>query len=84
MSQIHTQGSHFWRLLVTVDFEDGFNTKIWSGLVYHSHVWSTTQMVAKLEKWPISSYMSPAVTMISARDASASEKIRNIFIQSMR
>ena len=30
MSQIHTQGSHFWRLLVTVDFDDGFNTKICS------------------------------------------------------
>ena len=30
MSQIHTQGSHFWRLLVTVDFDDGFNTKMCS------------------------------------------------------
>ena len=27
MSQIHTQGSHFSRLLVTVDFDDGFITK---------------------------------------------------------
>ena len=30
MSQIHTQWSHFWRLLVTVDFDDSFNTKLWS------------------------------------------------------
>merc|ERR1712015_75149 len=30
MLQIHTQGSHFWRLLVTVDFDDGFNTKVCS------------------------------------------------------
>ena len=30
MSQIHTQWSHFWRLLVTVDFDDSFNTKVWS------------------------------------------------------
>ena len=30
MSQIHTQWSHFWRLLVTVDFDDSFNTKEWS------------------------------------------------------
>ena len=30
MSQIHTQWSHFSRLLVTVDFDDGFNTKICS------------------------------------------------------
>ena len=30
MSQIHTQGSHFWRLLVTVDFDDGFNRKMCS------------------------------------------------------
>ena len=30
MLQIHTQGSHFWRLLVTVDFDDGCNTKICS------------------------------------------------------
>ena len=30
MFQIHTQGSHFWRLLVTVDFDDGFNTKMCS------------------------------------------------------
>ena len=30
MLQIHTQGSHFSRLLVTVDFDDGFNTKMCS------------------------------------------------------
>ena len=30
MSQIWVQWSHFWRLLVTVDFDDGFNTKVWS------------------------------------------------------
>ena len=30
MLQIHTQGSHFRRLLVTVDFDDGFNTKVCS------------------------------------------------------
>ena len=28
--QIHVLGSHFWRLLVTVDFDDGFNTKMCS------------------------------------------------------
>ena len=28
MCQIHTQWSHFSRLLVTVDFDDCFNTKI--------------------------------------------------------
>ena len=28
--QIHVQWSHFWRLLVTVDFDDSFNTKVWS------------------------------------------------------
>ena len=31
--QIWVQWSHFWRLLVTVDFDDGFNTKV--GLVDH-------------------------------------------------
>ena len=30
MCQIHVQWLHFWRLLVTVDFDDGFNTKICS------------------------------------------------------
>ena len=30
MSQIHVLWSHFWRLLVTVDFDDGFNTKVCS------------------------------------------------------
>ena len=30
MSQIHTQWSHFSRLLVTVDFDDSFNTKVLS------------------------------------------------------
>ena len=30
MSQIWVQWSHFWRLLVTVDFDDGFNTKVCS------------------------------------------------------
>ena len=30
MSQIHVQWSHFWRLLVSVDFDDGCNTKICS------------------------------------------------------
>ena len=30
MSQIHVLWSHFWRLLVTVDFDDGCNTKICS------------------------------------------------------
>ena len=30
MCQIHVQWSHFSRLLVTVDFDDGFNTKICS------------------------------------------------------
>ena len=30
MCQIHVQWSHFWRLLVTVDFDDCFNTKICS------------------------------------------------------
>ena len=30
MCQIWVQWSHFWRLLVTVDFDDGFNTKVWS------------------------------------------------------
>ena len=30
MSQIHVQWSHFSRLLVTVDFDDSFNTKVWS------------------------------------------------------
>merc|ERR1739844_562106 len=30
MSQIHTQWSHFSRLLVTVDFDDSSNTKVWS------------------------------------------------------
>ena len=28
MSQIHVQRSHFSRQLVTVDFDDGFNTKV--------------------------------------------------------
>ena len=28
--QIWVQWSHFWRLLVTVDFDDGFNTKVCS------------------------------------------------------
>ena len=30
MFQIHVQWSHFSRLLVTVDFDDSFNTKVWS------------------------------------------------------
>ena len=30
MSQIHVQWSHFSRLLVTVDFDVSFNTKVWS------------------------------------------------------
>ena len=30
MSQIWVQWSHFSRLLVTVDFDDGFNTKVCS------------------------------------------------------
>ena len=30
MSQIHTHWWHFSRLLVTVDFDDSFNTKVWS------------------------------------------------------
>ena len=30
MCQIHTQWSHFSRLLVTVDFDDSFNTKVLS------------------------------------------------------
>ena len=30
MCQIWVQWSHFSRLLVTVDFDDGFNTKVWS------------------------------------------------------
>ena len=30
MSQIHTHWWHFSRLLVTVDFDDGSNTKVWS------------------------------------------------------
>ena len=30
MCQIHVQWSHFWRLLVTVNFDDSFNTKVWS------------------------------------------------------
>ena len=30
MSQIWVQWSHFWSLLVTVDFDDGFNTKVCS------------------------------------------------------
>ena len=30
MCQIWVQRSHFWRLLVTVDFDDGFNTKVCS------------------------------------------------------
>ena len=30
MSQIHLQWSHFSRLLVTVDFDDRFDTKVWS------------------------------------------------------
>ena len=30
MSQIWVQWSHFWRLLVTVDFDDGFYTKMCS------------------------------------------------------
>ena len=30
MCQIHVQWSHFWRLLVTVDFDDSFNIKVWS------------------------------------------------------
>ena len=29
-SRIHTQWSHFLRLAVTVDFDDSFNTKVWS------------------------------------------------------
>jgi len=28
--QIWVQWWHFWRLLVTVDFDDSFNTKVWS------------------------------------------------------
>ena len=28
--QIWVQWWHFWRLLVTVDFDDNFNTKVWS------------------------------------------------------
>ena len=65
MSQIHTQGSHFWRLLVTVDFDDGFNKKICSV----DHIIIVVY---------ISFGMSLSVTMISARDASTSEKILNI------
>ena len=30
MSQIWVLWSHFWRLLVTVDFDDGFHTKVCS------------------------------------------------------
>ena len=30
MCQIHTQWSHFSRLMVTVDFDDCFSTKLWS------------------------------------------------------
>ena len=30
MCQIWVQWSHFWRLLVTVDFDDSFITKVWS------------------------------------------------------
>ena len=30
MCQIWVQWWHFWRLLVTVDFDDSFNTKVWS------------------------------------------------------
>ena len=30
MSQMHVQWSHFSRLSVTFDFDDSFNTKIWS------------------------------------------------------
>ena len=30
ISQIHVLWSHFWRQLVTVDFDDGFNTKVCS------------------------------------------------------
>ena len=33
MCQIHVQWSHFSRQLVTVDFDDSFNTKEWS--FYH-------------------------------------------------
>ena len=33
MSQIWVPSSHFSRLLVTVDFDDSFNTKVWS--VHH-------------------------------------------------
>ena len=30
MCQIWVQWSHFWRLLVSVDFDDVSNTKVWS------------------------------------------------------
>ena len=39
----------------------------------------------KLEKWPISSFgpsVNPSITMISARDASASEKLTKVLIKS--
>ena len=49
--QIWVQWSHFWRLLVTVDFDDSFNTKVWS--VDHCHIhqwcvlWGSSQMFCK-------------------------------------
>ena len=57
-------------------------TLVWSGLTYHSHIWNTRQMVTQLFNMrngqsPVSvrESVSQSVTMISARDASASEKI---------
>ena len=66
----------------------------WSGLArsglgdltdqtYHSHVWSTRQMVTELlnlrkDQSPVS--VRQTVTMISARDASASEKCVNVHL----
>ena len=52
--QIWVQWRHFWRLLVTVDFDDSFNTKVW--LFHHIIIVIYINGVCyrgSLEKWQI-------------------------------
>ena len=44
MCQIWVQRSHFWRLLVTVDFDDSFITEVWS--VDHIIIVNTSMVCA--------------------------------------
>ena len=38
MSQFHTEGSHFWRQMVTIDY-DGFSTKLTIILMIELGIW---------------------------------------------